>query len=77
MDPINNNLLQFTCKIRLVAEDCDVPESRYEKVFLTNECKKLPMSASNLELLKSGIEDYVLKHGNNLSNKCNSCFPSW
>ncbi|KAG4403083.1 hypothetical protein AAZX31_01G029000 [Glycine max] len=63
--------------IQLVAEDCDVPESRYEKVFLTNECKKLPMSASNLELLKSGIEDYVLKHGNNLSNKCNSCFPSW
>ncbi|KAH1264350.1 Type 2 DNA topoisomerase 6 subunit B-like [Glycine max] len=55
--------------IQLVAEDCDVPESRYEKVFLTNECKKLPMSASNLELLKSGIEDYVLKHGNNLSNK--------
>ncbi|KAL3031509.1 hypothetical protein AAZX31_02G033300 [Glycine max] len=35
------------------------------------------MSPSNLELLKSGIEDYVLKLGNNLSNKCNSCFPSW
>ncbi|KAG5050725.1 hypothetical protein JHK87_002923 [Glycine soja] len=44
-------------------------------VFLTNECNQLPMSPSNLELLKSGIEDYVLKLGNNLSNKCNSCFP--
>ncbi|CAJ1931454.1 unnamed protein product [Sphenostylis stenocarpa] len=55
--------------IQLVAEDCDVPESRYEKVFLANECKQLPMSASNLELLKSGIEDYVVKHGNNLSTK--------
>ncbi|RDX72020.1 Type 2 DNA topoisomerase 6 subunit B-like protein, partial [Mucuna pruriens] len=55
--------------IQLVAEDCDVPESRYEKVFLANECKQLSMSASNLELLKSGIEDYVVKHGNNLSNQ--------
>jgi len=63
--------------IQLVAEDCDVPESRYEKVFLANECKQLPGSASNLELLKSGIEDYVVKHGNNLSDKCKSCFPSW
>ncbi|XP_052725981.1 type 2 DNA topoisomerase 6 subunit B-like [Vigna angularis] len=63
--------------IQLVAEDCDDPESRYEKIFLANECKQLPMSASNLELLKSGIEDYVVKHGNNLSNMCNSCFPSW
>ncbi|XP_061357002.1 type 2 DNA topoisomerase 6 subunit B-like [Gastrolobium bilobum] len=63
--------------IQLVAEDWDVPESRYEKVFLANECKQLPISASNLELLKSGLEDYVLKHGNNLSNQCNSCFPSW
>ncbi|KAK7407253.1 hypothetical protein VNO78_08996 [Psophocarpus tetragonolobus] len=62
--------------IQLVAEDCDVPESRYEKVFLANECNQLPISASNLELLKSGIEVYVLKHGNNLSNTCNSCFPS-
>ncbi|ESW29438.1 hypothetical protein PHAVU_002G070600 [Phaseolus vulgaris] len=48
-----------------------------EMVFLANECKQLPVSASNLELLKSGIEDYVVKHGNNLSNKCNTCFPSW
>ncbi|KAK7307224.1 hypothetical protein VNO77_40093 [Canavalia gladiata] len=62
--------------IQLKAEDHDLPESRYEKVFLANECQQLPNSASNLELLKSGIEDYVLKHGNNLSNKCNSCFPS-
>lgn len=62
--------------VQLVAEDCDVPGSRYEKVFLANECKQLPISASNVELLKSGLKDYVLKHGNNLSNECNSCFPS-
>ncbi|KAK7252376.1 hypothetical protein RIF29_36276 [Crotalaria pallida] len=63
--------------IRLVAEDGDVPGSRFEKVFLANECTPLPISASNLELLKSGLIGYVLKHGNNLSNKCNDCFPSW
>ncbi|TKY69864.1 hypothetical protein E2542_SST06147 [Spatholobus suberectus] len=72
-----HTFLQKNVAIQLVAEESDVPESRYEKVFVANECKKLPISASNLELLKSGIEDYVLKHGNNLSNKCNSCFPAW
>lgn len=63
--------------IQLIAEDCDMPESRYEKVFLANTCKQLPISASSLEHLKSGLNEYVLKHGNNLSNKCNSCFTSW
>ncbi|BAT99531.1 hypothetical protein VIGAN_10098000 [Vigna angularis var. angularis] len=72
-----HTFIQKNIAIQLVAEDCDDPESRYEKIFLANECKQLPMSASNLELLKSGIEDYVVKHGNNLSNMCNSCFPSW
>ncbi|KAF1872803.1 hypothetical protein Lal_00015895 [Lupinus albus] len=62
--------------IQLVAEDCAVPGSQYEKVFLANECTQLPISGSNLELLKSGLKDYVLKHGHNLSNMCNSCFPT-
>ena len=48
---------------QLVAEDCDVPGSRYEKVFLANE-KVLGRTnfsiKSNLEHLKSGPEDYVL-----------------
>ncbi|KAJ7943651.1 Type 2 DNA topoisomerase 6 subunit B-like protein [Quillaja saponaria] len=61
--------------IELVAENGDVPESRYEKVFLANQLP-LPIVASNLELLKSGLEDYVVKHGNRLSTTCNSCFPS-
>ncbi|KAK7309694.1 hypothetical protein RJT34_06630 [Clitoria ternatea] len=80
LDLLLAHILSFVQKnvaIQLVAEDSDAPELRYEKVFLANECKQIPVSASNLELLKSGIEDYVLKHGNNLSDKCNSCFPSW
>ncbi|KAI5436934.1 hypothetical protein KIW84_023167, partial [Lathyrus oleraceus] len=63
--------------IQLVAEDSDVPESRYEKVFLANTSEQLTVSTSSLEHLKSGLRDYVLKHGNNLSDHCNSCFTSW
>ncbi|WVZ10525.1 hypothetical protein V8G54_015055 [Vigna mungo] len=48
--------IQKNIAIQLVAEDCDVPESRYEKIFLANECKQLPMSASNLELLKEQLK---------------------
>ncbi|KAI4328273.1 hypothetical protein L6164_020640 [Bauhinia variegata] len=62
--------------IHLAAEDCDVPGSRYEKVFLANEYKQLALAASSLERLKSGLEDYVLKHENSLDEKCNSCFLS-
>ncbi|WJX55934.1 hypothetical protein P8452_41647 [Trifolium repens] len=63
--------------IQLVSEDYDVPESQYEKVFLANTSEQSPISTSSLEQLKSGLQDYVLKHGNNLSSKCNSCFTSW
>ncbi|PON46134.1 hypothetical protein PanWU01x14_253570 [Parasponia andersonii] len=60
--------------IQLVVERGDTPGSRDEYIFLANECNPLPFSASNLERLKSGLEDYVLKHGNILSTQCHSCF---
>ncbi|XP_054810531.1 type 2 DNA topoisomerase 6 subunit B-like isoform X2 [Prosopis cineraria] len=63
--------------IQLVAEDCDVPGSRYEKVFLANKPMQSPILAPNLEHLKSGFEEYVLTHGNSLDSKCDSCFQSW
>ncbi|TXG56283.1 hypothetical protein EZV62_017596 [Acer yangbiense] len=63
--------------IELVVEREDVPGSRCKDVFLANECNPLPFSASNVERLKSGLEDYILKHGNTLQGMCNSCFPSW
>ncbi|KAK8991590.1 hypothetical protein V6N11_062595 [Hibiscus sabdariffa] len=47
-----------------------------ENVFLPNECSPLNFSSSNVERLKSGLEEYVLKHGNILNNKCDSCFSS-
>ncbi|OMO80168.1 hypothetical protein COLO4_24191 [Corchorus olitorius] len=36
----------------------------------------LHFSTSNIERLKSGLEEYVLKHGNTLSHKCDACFSS-
>lgn len=60
-----------------MVEHGDVPGSRYEHVFLPNEGNPLPFSASNFERLKSGLEDYVFKHGNTLGKKCESCFSNW
>lgn len=62
--------------IELVTEYGDVPESKVENLFLANECNPLPFSASNLERLKSGLEDYVLKHGNALNKQCDLCFQN-
>lgn len=75
--------LQFTflfiqnVAIELVVKEGGVPGSQYKKVFLANECNPVPFSASNVERLKSGLEDYVIKHGNSLHRKCDSCFPNW
>ncbi|ONI30442.1 hypothetical protein PRUPE_1G251700 [Prunus persica] len=63
--------------IELVVEHGDDPGSRYVNVFLANEWNPLSIPASNLERLKSGLEDYVFKHGNTLSTKCELCFSSW
>ncbi|XP_021293001.1 type 2 DNA topoisomerase 6 subunit B-like [Herrania umbratica] len=60
----------------LVIERGDVLGLQCENVFLTNECSSLHFSTSNVERLKSGLEEYVLKHGNSLNIKCDSCFCS-
>lgn len=59
----------------LVVEGGDFPGSRYETVFLASECNVSHFQSSYLECLKSGLEDYVLKHGNSVNTKCDSCFP--
>ncbi|RXH69743.1 hypothetical protein DVH24_006999 [Malus domestica] len=63
--------------IELGVEQGDAPGSRYVNVFVANEGRNpLPFAASNLERLRSGVEDYVFKHGNTLGKKCESCFSS-
>ncbi|KAM6589307.1 hypothetical protein CsatA_011912 [Cannabis sativa] len=68
--------LQKSVAIELVVEREDTPRSKDEYLFLANEWNPLPFSASNLERLKSGLEEYVLKHGNILNTQCHSCFPN-
>ncbi|XP_031277041.1 type 2 DNA topoisomerase 6 subunit B-like isoform X2 [Pistacia vera] len=62
--------------IELVVERGDVPGSKHENVLLANECNPLSFSTSNIDRLKSGFEDYVLRSGNSLLRKYESCFPT-
>lgn len=62
--------------IELLIEREDIPGSRCENVFLANRSNPGPLSTSNVEFLKSGLEDYVLKHGNSLTQKCSTCFAT-
>ncbi|KAK7816794.1 type 2 dna topoisomerase 6 subunit b-like, partial [Quercus suber] len=76
---LSNNMLVLkipNVAYELVVEHDDASGLRYENVFLANESNPLHFSASNLERLKSGLEDYILKHGNSSNKKCGSCFPS-
>uniref|UniRef100_A0A7N1A5V7 Uncharacterized protein n=1 Tax=Kalanchoe fedtschenkoi TaxID=63787 RepID=A0A7N1A5V7_KALFE len=45
-----------------------------EDPVVANGCDP-PPDASNIERLKSGLEDYVLRHGYKSDTKCLSCFP--
>ncbi|MBA0661921.1 hypothetical protein Goklo_006145, partial [Gossypium klotzschianum] len=67
---------QKSVAAELVIERGDASGLRCENVFLPNECSPLNVSSSNVERLKSGLEEYVLKHRNSLNNKCDSCFCS-
>ncbi|GMJ07619.1 meiotic topoisomerase VIB-like [Hibiscus trionum] len=70
-------ILMIPCvAAELVIKRGDVPGLPCENIFLPNECNPLNFSSSNVERLKSGLEEYVLKHGNILNNKCDSCFCS-
>ncbi|XP_059656119.1 type 2 DNA topoisomerase 6 subunit B-like [Cornus florida] len=62
--------------VELVVDCGDIPGSQYENLILANECIHLPSPASSIDCLKSGLEDYVLKHENILNNICHSCFSS-
>ncbi|KAI8021655.1 Type 2 DNA topoisomerase 6 subunit B-like [Camellia lanceoleosa] len=60
----------------LVEESDDISGSRCKTLVPANDCFPLTSAASNVERLKSGLEDYVFKHGNNLNDICHSCFSS-
>ncbi|GFQ00360.1 hypothetical protein PHJA_002180000 [Phtheirospermum japonicum] len=45
-----------------------------KNIILQNPCLTVPMHAVNIDYLKLGVEDYVSKHGNRLTEACHSCF---
>ncbi|ESQ29448.1 hypothetical protein EUTSA_v10023451mg [Eutrema salsugineum] len=50
------------------------PATQTQYVFVVNSDKTSCFTASNLERLKSGLEDYVLRHENCLDMMCEHCF---
>ncbi|KAL1221070.1 Type 2 DNA topoisomerase 6 subunit B-like [Cardamine amara subsp. amara] len=50
------------------------PGAQTQYVFAVNADKTPSFTASNLERLKSGLEDYVLRHGNCVDMLCDFCF---
>ncbi|PSR84839.1 Type 2 DNA topoisomerase 6 subunit B-like [Actinidia chinensis var. chinensis] len=62
--------------IELVVECSDIAGSQYKNLFPANECITLTSAMSHIERLKSGLEDYVLKHGNISNDICCSCFST-
>ncbi|KAJ4959936.1 hypothetical protein NE237_019846 [Protea cynaroides] len=62
--------------IELVVERANGRGSGYENLLLSNEGILLTLPMSNVERLTSGLEDYVLKHGNMFDQQCSSCFLS-
>ncbi|KFK40786.1 hypothetical protein AALP_AA2G040900 [Arabis alpina] len=58
----------------LVVNQGASPGSQTQYVFVVNADKTPCFTASNLDRLKSGLEDYVLRHGNCLDTICDYCF---
>ncbi|KAG7599878.1 hypothetical protein ISN44_As06g040420 [Arabidopsis suecica] len=58
----------------LMVKHGDSPVNQTQYVFAVNADKTPCFTASNLERLKSGLEDYVLRHGNCLDTMCDYCF---
>ncbi|KAK9675595.1 hypothetical protein RND81_11G017900 [Saponaria officinalis] len=68
--------LKKNVAIELVGEVSDEQGSRSKHVALATELRLPSLESSNLEHLTSGLEDYVYKHGDRLSEICQSCFVS-
>ncbi|CAN7111349.1 hypothetical protein HID58_002559 [Brassica napus] len=58
----------------LVVEQGASPGTQTQYVFVMNGDQTPCFTASNLERLKSGLEDCVLRHGNCLEMMCEQCF---
>nr|GMD95788.1 type 2 DNA topoisomerase 6 subunit B-like [Ipomoea batatas] len=60
--------------VELLVDYSIMPGSHIESCILAIECGSLPLTTESITCLRSGLEDYVLKHGNKLNSICQSCF---
>lgn len=60
--------------IELVIERNDCSRPLHQNRLMINECIAQTLPLPNIERLRLEAEDYVLKHGNFLDMKCQSCF---
>ncbi|XP_071736444.1 type 2 DNA topoisomerase 6 subunit B-like [Rutidosis leptorrhynchoides] len=60
--------------IELIIDKGENPEQNHVNSIVVNECINLSPE-ENVECLKSGLVDYVFKHGNQKETTCHSCFP--
>nr|GLL49954.1 type 2 DNA topoisomerase 6 subunit B-like [Ipomoea trifida] len=60
--------------VELLVDYSIMPGSHLESCILAIECGSLPLTTESITCLRSGLEDYVLKHGNKLNSICQSCF---
>ncbi|XP_023643480.1 type 2 DNA topoisomerase 6 subunit B-like [Capsella rubella] len=58
----------------LMVKQGDSPGTQTQYVFAVNADKTPCFTATNLERLKFGLENYVLRHGNCLDTMCDYCF---
>ncbi|CAN8244963.1 unnamed protein product [Cochlearia groenlandica] len=58
----------------LVVNQGDSPATQIQHFFVVNADKTPCFTASNLERMKFGLEDYTLRHGNCSDMKCEHCF---
>eukprot|EP00268_Persea_americana_P047005 TRINITY_DN4868_c0_g2_i8.p1 TRINITY_DN4868_c0_g2~~TRINITY_DN4868_c0_g2_i8.p1 ORF type:complete len:269 (+),score=41.82 TRINITY_DN4868_c0_g2_i8:438-1244(+) len=62
--------------VELLVEQMNGPGSRCDHLLLAKDGILLPLSMPSIERLASGLEDYVLKHGNAVDKECQDCFSS-
>ncbi|XP_020251574.1 type 2 DNA topoisomerase 6 subunit B-like isoform X2 [Asparagus officinalis] len=67
------HFIQKNVAIELVAEHIDGQHSRRDHLLQQNDDNSLPISSSCIERLASGLENYVLKHGNIVEENCQTC----
>ena len=60
----------------LLVDDVKSINSKHEYVLQSIDGVLLPHSMSSVERLASGLQEYVLKHGNTLDKECTSCFTN-